>query len=138
MKELHFDLSDDVFEQKFRDGAFDPALFSHEAHLRLAWIHIHKYGEAKAIEHIGVQLPAFVERVGATGKYNLTLTVAAIKAVNHFYNRSAADNFYDFINEFPRLKYNFKELMQYHYSTDIFKSEKAKQQYMEPELLPFT
>lgn len=138
MKETHFNLNDDFFEQQFSTCQLNPELFSHEAHLRLAWIHIHKYGVEQAIKNICEQLPAFVQSVGATGKYNITLTIAAIKAVNHFYNKSLSDNFYDFITAFPRLKYNFKELMGYHYKTDIFKSEQAKKQYVEPDLIPFS
>lgn len=137
MKEPHFELSDNLFELQFSTCKLNPALFSHEAHLRLAWIHVYKYGTEKAIKNICEQLPVFVQSAGAAGKYNVTLTVAAIKAVSHFYHKSAADNFQGFINEFPGLRYNFRGLMAHHYSTDIFNSELAKKQYLEPELIPF-
>lgn len=138
MKEPHFALNDEEFELQFSNSTLSPAVFSHEAHLRLAWIHINKYGVEKAVENICNQLPAFVHSVGAIDKYNLTLTIAAIKAVNHFYHKSVSDNFYDFIREFPRLKFNFKELMSHHYKTDVFNSEQAKKQYVEPDLMPFS
>jgi len=134
----HFELSDDHFEEEFKNCKLDPALFNHEAHLRLAWIHVTKYGEAKAIENITGQLYAYVVSLGAIDKYNKTLTIAAIKAVNHFIGRSGADNFAEFIQQFPRLKFNFKELMGFHYGINIFNSEIAKQHYLEPDLLPFT
>jgi hypothetical protein len=44
MKELHFSLTDIEFENQFENGTLKPELFSHEAHVRLAWIHIKKYG----------------------------------------------------------------------------------------------
>ncbi|MBL7703481.1 MAG: hypothetical protein JNM14_14615 [Ferruginibacter sp.] len=134
----HFELSDELFEVQFQNGKLDPALFDHEAHLRLAWIHINRYGEAKAIENITNQLYAYVVSLGAADKYNKTLTVAAIKAVSHFISRSDAGNFPEFILEFPRLKYNFKELMAFHYRMDIYNSETAKRHYLEPDLIPFT
>ena len=134
----HLELSDECFEEQFQNCTLDPALFNHEAHLRLAWIHVRKYGAEKAIENITSQLFSFVVSVGAMQKYNKTITIAAIRAVNHFINKSDADNFADFIQDCPRLKYNFKELMSYHYRVDIFKSELAKSQYLEPDLLPFT
>jgi hypothetical protein len=133
----HFDITDTEFEMQFADCSFNPALFSHEAHLRLAWIHIDKYGVENAIENICSQLVAFVSALGAYDKYNKTLTIAAIRAVYHFKLRSKSDNFQDFIIEFPRLKHNFRQLIECHYSTDIFKSVQAKQEYLEPELLPF-
>jgi hypothetical protein len=78
-----------------------------------------------------------VEFLGVTDKYNTTLTIAAIKAVYHFMLKSESDNFKDFIDEFPRLKYNFRELMASHYELYIFNSDKAKKEYLEPDLIPF-
>ncbi len=135
--ETHFDLSDREFEQQFANCSLNPALFNHEAHLRLAWIHIDKYGVEQAIKNIGHQLVEYVMALGAKDKYNKTLTIAAIRAVYHFKLKSHSTNFQEFILEHPRLKYNFKELIAFHYATDIFKSEQAKQEYLEPELLPF-
>ncbi len=134
----HFILTDDVFEKQFANCSLNPEMFSHEAHIRLAWIHIKKYGVEQAAENICMQLLAFVTKLGATDKYNKTLTVAAVKAVNHFMGRTDAENFSDFISTFPQLKYHFKELIAAHYGIDIYHSEKAKQEYLEPDLLAFT
>jgi hypothetical protein len=133
----HFALNDNEFEQRFAAGTFDPAVFNHEAHLRLAWIHIRKYGEEQAIANICSQLVNFVTALGACSKYNTTLTIAAIKAVHHFMQRSNAASFDQFIQQFPRLKYNFRELIASHYSVDVFQSEQARQFYLEPDLLAF-
>jgi len=135
--ETHFELSDTKFENQFSTCSLDSKIFTHEAHLRLAWIHIHKYGVDIAIENITTQLQNFVEALGAKDKFNMTLTISAIRAVYHFMLKSKTNNFQAFISENPRLKNNFRELLSYHYKTDIFKSEKAKIEYLEPELLPF-
>lgn len=135
--ERHFELSDSEFEKEFSAGSLDAQIFSHEAHLRLAWVHINKYGIEGAIENITAQLKNFVKTLGAEDKYNKTVTVAAIKAVYHFMLKSNTNTFQDFISENPRLKNNFRELLSYHYATDIFRSEEAKKEYVEPELLPF-
>jgi hypothetical protein len=134
----HFDLTDTEFGQQFQTCTLDPTLFNHEAHLRLAWIHVKQYGVEQAIENICTQLIAYTKHLGASDKFNKTLTIAATRAVYHFMQKSNADNFHDFILQFPRLKYNFKELIAAHYAQDIFKSEIAKQEYLEPDLLPFT
>jgi hypothetical protein len=91
--EQHFILKDKEFEDQFRQTSLDPTLFSHEAHLRLAWIHISKYGETKAIENITEQLQNFVRHLGATEKYNETLTVASIKVVKHFMQKKPLETF---------------------------------------------
>ena len=134
----HFELSDELFEAQFQNCTLNPALFNHEAHLRLAWIHVTKCGVEGAIENITSQLFSFVVSQGEINKYNKTLTVAAVRAVNHFVDKSGTDNFYDFIQQFPKLKSNFKELMRTHYKVDIFNAEIAKQNYLEPDLLPFS
>ncbi len=130
-------LSDTEFEHQFLACTLNPAEFSHEAHLRLAWIHIDRYGLEQAEKNIQTQLQNFVVHAGAADKYNTTLTLAAIKAVAHFMRKAKSTTFLDFIAEVPRLKYNFKELMACHYSFDIFTSATARGEYLEPDLLPF-
>ncbi len=135
--EKHFELTDTEFEAQFANCALDPSLFSHEAHLRLAWIHITKYGLEQAEENIQTQLKNYVAQLGAQDKYHTTVTVAAIKAVYHFIQKSQTKSFKAFIADCPRLKENFKELMGAHYNFDIFGSKEARQAYIEPDSLPF-
>jgi hypothetical protein len=135
--EAHYKLSDTEFENQFKACRIDPMIFSHEAHFRLAWIHINKYGMMQALENIQPQLKSFVAFIGSKDKYNTTLTIAGISAVNHFIQRSHSSNFKDFIKEFPRLKNNFKALIKSHYSFDVFNSKKAKRKYLQPDIQPF-
>jgi len=133
----HFKLTDSKFEQQFKSCELDPTLFTHEAHLRLAYSHIGKYGHDVAIKNICDQLAAYVTHLGESHKYNMTLTVAAVKAMYHFMQKSKTLYFKGFITEFPQLKFEFKRLMQSHYDFDIFNSKKAKKLFLEPNLLPF-
>lgn len=135
--ERHFYLNDLEFEQKINRCELSPSDFTHEAHLRLAWLNISKYGIEQAQENIKKQILNFVEFVGAQDKYNMTLTIGATKAVYHFMLKSDSDNFKDFISEFPQLKSNFKGLMACHYGIDIYNSDKAKKEFLEPDLVPF-
>ena len=134
----HLELSDLEFEKQFRECELNPKAFSHEAHLRLAWIHIHKYGLTQAVENLQTQLEKFVANIGAKDKYHKTLTVVAVQAVNHFMEKSGSDNFEDFIKEFPQLMNNFKGLINSHYSFDVFASEKARKEYIAPDVLSQT
>lgn len=134
----HNQLNDKEFELQFQDGTLSPSVFNHEAHIRLAWIHVIKYGIEQALINVDSQLFNYVSSLGAQDKYNKTVTIAAIKVVNHFVQKSNSDNFKDFVSEFPRLNYNFKELLSHHYSIDIFNSDIAKSSFLEPNLLPFT
>ena len=135
--EKHSTLSDEEFEIKFKTCQLNPSDFTHEAHLRLAWIKINTYGIKVAEQIIHHELKTYVSHFDAQDKFNLTLTRAATKAVYHFMLKSNADNFKDFIDEFPRLKYNFRALMDHHYGFDIYNSSEAKTQYLAPDLVPF-
>lgn len=135
--ELHFTLSDEAFELQFSSGEMPPELFTHEAHIRLAWIHLKKYGVEQAVKNVCTQLQHYTALLGASGKYHETLTIAAVRAVHHFMLKTECDDFQGFITLNPRLKHNFKDLLSQHYATDIFISETARKTYLEPELLPF-
>ncbi|MEM7484275.1 MAG: hypothetical protein AAF348_03615 [Bacteroidota bacterium] len=128
---------DKEFEQQFERGELPPDLFTHEAHLRLAWIHVTQYGIDTAVKNVTQQIKRYTQKLNATDKYNHTLTVAAVRAVYHFALKSKSNTFSDFIKEFPRLRFNFKELMACHYGFDIYKSPLAKHKYLQPDLLPF-
>lgn len=135
--QAHLLLSDDQFLRQFRQCTLDPALFTHEAHLRLAWLVLRSAGSAGAVETVPRLIRQYVAHLGAEDKFNLTLTVAATKAVDHFLRRSRANTFPEFMTEFPRLKHNFRDLMAAHYGFDIYGSARAKVTFLEPDLLPF-
>jgi len=109
--ESHYKLSDTEFEKRFQTCALEPSDFTHEAHLRLTYIHIDRYGLVQAKENIQKQLKAFVSFAGAESKYDSKLTLAAIHIVHHFIQKATSTNFKDFIAEFPALKYDFKSLI---------------------------
>ena len=96
-----------------------------------------KYGIENAIDNICSQIKAFATANGDKDKYNVTVTVAAVRAVYHFILKSESSSFHEFTAEFPELRKNFKGLIDSHYSEDIFRSDKAKRDYLPPDLLPF-
>lgn len=135
--EAHYSLSDSEFVSQLETCSLDPTLFTHEAHLRLAWINIKNHGIEKAIELTQYQIVSYVEHLGAIDKYNTTLTVAATRAVYHFMLKAKASYFEEFILKAPRLKAEFKKLIESHYGFDIFNSKEAKEKYLEPDLSKF-
>jgi len=135
--EAHYHLSDSQFIQQLQDCSLNPKVFTHEAHLRLAWVNIKNHGIEKAVELTQNQLVTYVNYLGASDKYNTTLTIAATRAVYHFMLKSKSETFEEFIKESARLKTEFRKLMESHYSIDIFSYAKAKQEYLEPDLCEF-
>ena len=130
-------MSDAEFLEGLERCTLHPSDFTHEAHLRLAWIQIRMFGLETAKMNIEKLLRTYVEHVGAKDKYHQTLTLAAVECVHHFLNKSRSDSFSDFILEFPQLLNNFKALINSHYSFDIFESAEARKDYVEPDVIPF-
>lgn len=135
--ELHLKLSNEEFTTQFKKGALSPDLFTHQAHLRLAWLHISHYGIDQAITNITTQIKNYTRLLGAEDKYHETVTIAAIRAVYHFMMKSTTNSFPDFIAENTRLQTHFKALLASHYSYNVFNHSEAKASYIAPDLLAF-
>jgi len=134
----HWNLNDQEFSQQFAACTLDPALFSHEAHLRLAWILLSQNELRRASALLCQQIKNFDQHFGDGSKFHRTLTEAAVRAVYHFKQKSQSDNVRDFLNEFPRLGSHFKEIIAQHYGFDLFSHSEARHRYIEPDLVPFT
>lgn len=130
----HHDLDDECFVQRLSDCSLPPALFTHDAHLRLAWILIHRYGLPKAEKEICRLIINFVSHLNATDKFHTTLTVIATRIVNRFIRLSYTQSFIDLILQNPQLISNFKDLVMEYYSFDIFSNESAKYKFLEPDI----
>ncbi|WP_435416468.1 hypothetical protein [Polaribacter aestuariivivens] len=135
--EKHWKLSNEEFENKFSKNTFRPLWFTHEAHLRLAWIYINKYDKEIALNMYRNQLYDFAIKYKAETKFNATITFASIQIMSYYINKSVSNNFENFIAEFPQLKNNFKEILRTHYSSDIFTSAEAKKNILQPDLVAF-
>lgn len=133
----HNELSDEEFEKEFSECKMPEEDFTHEAHLRLAWIYIHKYGARKAVDKVNVDLVRYTIFLGAEHIYNKTVTSAAVKIVDHFSKKQEGKSFSELLVEFPDLMHNFKGLIRQYYSIDVFKSSAAKAHFLEPDLREF-
>ena len=136
-KEDHFQLDDDSFLTQLEEALLSPKLFDHEAHLRMAWLYLRKYGLQNAIAQACSTIQKFDQIHGSGSKFHLTLTVASVKVVHHFMQKSNTSDFQDFMHEFPVLRTDFFRLLLQHYGQDVLQSKLAKTSYVKPDLLPF-
>ena len=134
----HQQLSDTEFARQFTTGTLPPQWFSHEAHLRLAYVHIKQLGVDEACLRVCTDIQRFDRLHGDGTKFHRTLTIASVMAVNHFVQKASGTTFVELLTEFPRLRDNFRGLLECHYSRERYLSAEAKNNYIEPDLLPFT
>lgn len=130
-------MDDLEFERRFEAETLPPALFDHRGHLRLAWIYLDRYGESRAIEKACRDIRAFARSHGDGGKFHMTVTVASIKVVHHYVQKSPDMRFLELLDQYPELGSSFKELLARHYSAKRLASTKARLEYLPPDRLPF-
>ena len=130
MTEKHHLLTNDEFEEQFESCKLPACYFTHEAHLRLAYIHIKKHGVKQAIKNVSRQIINFDNTFGDGTKFNKRLTIASTKIVEHFMQKTSAVDFKGMLLEFPQLRSNFCDLLKQHYKLDFFKQEK-EEDYLE-------
>lgn len=133
----HLELSDKEFESLFFDCALEPKLFSQEAHIRLTWIHLKKYGLKQTLKNIPFQLKRYVKQIGAQEKYHASITMGGIYAVHHFMQKKDIGYFKLFLSSYPELETDFKGLINSHYSYDIFSNPEARRIFIEPDVFAF-
>lgn len=131
--EKHYKLSNDDFEKQFKNCTLNPVLFTHEAHLRLAFNHIIKYGREQAIKNICSQLKKYVVYAGSPDKYHETITDASINEIADRLENSKHSDFKDFLLDFPELMSDFKNVINSKYDFDVFQSKEAKDSFISPE-----
>ncbi|MEQ9298622.1 MAG: hypothetical protein RIF33_08665 [Cyclobacteriaceae bacterium] len=133
----HYDYTDEELETIFASFRLKPLMFTHEAHLRLAYVHISKYEPEQAAQNMCEQIKGYAESLSVPEKFNMTVTIASIKAMHHFMSKAKSDNFKGLTQEFPQLLTDFREIIAQHYSFNVFADLQAKQEYVAPDLLPF-
>ena len=109
--QYHWILTDRQLEINFEHGLLHPRFFTHETHLRLAWIHIRKYGVAQAMLNLCDQISRFDQVSGTGMKYSPSLTITAVKLIGMEMEKFNCSDFKEFISRSPELMYNFKALI---------------------------
>ncbi|GGO81579.1 hypothetical protein GCM10011348_20890 [Marinobacterium nitratireducens] len=127
---------DEAFRRAFEAFAVLPDDFSHEAHLRLAYVYLCRDDRDLAAWRMKSALLAFLDHLGGgRAKYNETMTGAWIDAVAHFMDRTpACACFADFIAKNPVLRDS--NILLTHYSAERLFSDRARAEYLEPDIQP--
>jgi hypothetical protein len=137
IKQLHRKLDNDAFELAFANKEFRPGWFTHEAHIRLAFIHIKKYGYTRALSNIREQIRGFAENLGIYDKYHDTVTVAAVIMTAEAMENTKHSSFQLFIEHDGAYLLNFKDLLNEYYSYNLFKDQKSRTHWVAPDKRSF-
>ena len=127
---------DRAFLRSFDACEVPPADFNHRAHLQLAYIMLATYGVRQAGEKFRASLQAFLAHNHIDpAKYHETMTQAWLLAVMYFMRRagdtSSADEFVASSTVLLDPKVMFT-----HYSSELIRSDRARREFVEPDLDP--
>jgi hypothetical protein len=125
-----------VFHTQFESCEFPVTDFDHRAHLRLAYVYLVEHDDDTAYQLMRESLQCFLRHAGVDiSKYHETITRAWILAVRHFMKSTpqclSADLFIDRNPDMLDTK-----IMLTHYSAETLFSDRARQQFVEPNLDP--
>jgi hypothetical protein len=71
---MRTDLQDQYSIEAFEASDVDPARFDHEAHVYVAWLYLAGHDRETAIVRFDAALRRLTRKIGATDKYNATIT----------------------------------------------------------------
>lgn len=120
------ELTDEQLLQQIDDCTLNPEFFTHETMLRMTWILIKKYGFNIAFVKNKEIKSKYFKNAMKSNKFNATLTNAYTEILFHFMQNSSTNNFEKLLREFPRLRFNFKNLVKTHYGYDILKEHRVE------------
>jgi len=111
--------------------------FSHEAHIRIAWIHIQRYGVEQAEQTIPKQLKKYITHIGMGYTFNQTISIASIRILKRLIKETGAKSFNDLVTSKPVILDNFKSLLEHHYGDWVYMDNDARASFQEPDINPF-
>jgi len=129
----------------FETIALDPTTFDHRAHVYVTWLYLKRW-QAGDIElddvlaKVGAGLLAFASNYGLDTKYSQTITEAFVILITDAFILQPEMDFDHFMGHWPGFQGNFIVLLKRYYSQELLFSERARREFVQPDLnaLPCT
>ncbi len=131
-------MDDDALWESFGRHALSAAEWTHDAHLRVAYLHVTRYGLDEAHLRMRAGIIRMNERHGLTESvergYFETLTRVWLVLVLDASRRSRVGDSTALLSACPEL--SDRKLPLKYYSAEVLRSAKARAIFVEPDLLP--
>lgn len=115
-----------------RNLTLAPKFFDHEAHVKIGWLLIRENGLENAIQEVSQLIKTYAEHLGATNKYHETVTRMSMLLIDERMTKED-QTFEEFIEKCPELLNDFTNLIASKYSFNVFASELARTEFIEPD-----
>ena len=125
-------IDDQTFIREFENQTLNPEYFDHLGHLRIAWLYLSRYSLNEANQRVCNGIKIYAESLGATDKFNLTITDALVKIMAQ--RMETGQGWEDFIRSNADLVENALSVLGNYYSEEVLFSEEAKRCVLEADV----
>ena len=123
-------MRDREFVEAFEACTLPPDLFSHRAHVRLAWLYLNEDALLPTLTRYSEGIKRYAGSLGASAKYHETITWAFLFLIHERMQRATHATFDDFANANADL---FGPILTRYYSEEALASEAARRPFVLPD-----
>ncbi|MFO0848521.1 MAG: hypothetical protein U0871_08195 [Gemmataceae bacterium] len=127
-------MTDDEFLAAFETGTLPKPAWTHQAHVRMAWLYLTRLTVEQAVQKARVGIRAYNAAQGNQTGYHDTVTVAFVRLIAS--RLTAGEGLGAFLERNPDLLDRHRPPLLRHYSRDRLESAEARARFVEPDLLP--
>ena len=131
----HADLSNQQFLQQIETVTINPELFTHEAHIRMAWLYLNGFDHETALQCISAAIKGIDAKYAGGMKYHHTITMVFANTMAALMHNKVHKSWQEFIVGNAGLGISKKFLSDY-YSDELLYSDEAKTQFVSPDKKP--
>src|SRR5262245_24080294 len=124
-------MTDDEFLAAFEAAAIPRKDWTHEAHVRMAWLYLPRLPFGEVVEHMGDGIETLEGRIGSPDGYHETITVAFVRVIaSRLRDREDYGRFRD---RNPDLLDRTLTALLRHYAKERLFSPEARKGFIEPD-----
>ncbi|HEU5047483.1 MAG TPA: hypothetical protein VFT64_06535 [Rickettsiales bacterium] len=128
----------EFFLAAFEGCKISKAEWTHEAHVRMAWLYLKAYGDwTSALPIVRNGIKRLNQSHGNMNGYHETITIVYLQLVaERLEDSETVLSWPEFMRKYPELlDYNSPAFLRY-YSRELIFSQQARQQFVAPDLTP--
>jgi hypothetical protein len=127
-------MTDDEFLAAFEACAFTRPEWTHEAHVRMAWLYLTRLPVDEALDRVRAGIQKLNGTIGSPDGYHETITVAFVRVIAS--RLRIGDTFAAFRDRNPDLFDRTLTALLRHYTKDRLWSPEARRAFIEPDVEP--
>ena len=128
-------MTDTEFLKAFEDCSLPETQWTHEAHVRMAWLYLQQKPLGEAIPAVREGIKRYNASLKKSLAYHETITQAFLHVINNrMQHGELCDSFVDFCNENPDLLDRTMTALLRHYRKETLFSQAAREAFVKPDI----